>query len=422
MKSKIRLGINLTKKQQEAYALLHDEGTQFLVARWSRQCGKTVFAEVVMFEYLMKPGTFNAYISPSFSQGRKVYAEMVKLLSQTALIKKANASDLSIETVIGSKLQFFTMQSPNAIRGYTVSGILVLDEAAFFPQELPDGTDPWGNVILPITKARKPKVLIISTPNGKQGTFYNLFLKAMQGVEGYRQITATIYDDELISAKEIEDIRNNISPLAFQQEFLVEFLDSAITVFPQFENRFKIEKWEPTQRIWCGIDPSSVGTDDTVVTFINERNEVKQFKVDGALDEKYRLCAELINKYNPQHTYCEANAIGEVMANEIKKQLRHKNKFSTFTTTNESKREQVGMIATNIANGTIAFEAENTLLYSEMATFTYKVTKTGKVTYAAKDGFHDDAVMSLAIALQCKEDNKSQAQLNFVNSNNTWIY
>lgn len=345
---------------------------------------------------------------------------MIELLTQANLIKKANASSLTIETITNSKLQFFTMENPTAIRGYTVHGLLVLDEAAFFPKILSDGTEPFGNIILPITKAKKPKVLVISTPNGKQGMFYDLYLKAINGEQGYKQITATIYDDELVSEEEIDLIKQSISPLAFEQEFLVSFLDSAITVFPSFEKRFILNTYSQS-KCWCGIDPSSVGSDDTVITFINDRNEVKQYKVDGTLDSKYRQLAELINRYQPQHTYCESNAIGEVMANEIQKQLKRKSTFSTFSTTNETKKEQVGMLATAIANNAIVFEKDNTLLYSELATFTYQVSKTGKVIYGAKAGYHDDAVMSLCIALQCREDNRQSPTLAFLQANDLTI-
>ena len=41
---KINFNIKLTKKQQEAYDLMHQRDCKFLVARWSRQCGKTVFS------------------------------------------------------------------------------------------------------------------------------------------------------------------------------------------------------------------------------------------------------------------------------------------------------------------------------------------------------------------------------------------
>ena len=147
-----------------------------------------------MIEYLCKKNSFNAYISPTFAQGKKVFAELTQLLEGA----KANAADLKIDSVYGSTLKFFSMESPTSIRGNTVSGLLVLDEAAFFPTQLSDGQDPYYNVIFPIIKARRPKVLVISTPNGKQGMFHDLYLKALNGHKGYRELTASIYDDTLI--------------------------------------------------------------------------------------------------------------------------------------------------------------------------------------------------------------------------------
>lgn len=34
----INFDIKLTKKQKEAYSILHDKDCKFLIARWSRQC------------------------------------------------------------------------------------------------------------------------------------------------------------------------------------------------------------------------------------------------------------------------------------------------------------------------------------------------------------------------------------------------
>ncbi|WP_295590195.1 terminase large subunit domain-containing protein [uncultured Methanobrevibacter sp.] len=401
---KINFNINLTRKQKEAYDIMHDKETQFLIARWSRQCGKTVFAEIMMIEYLCKSNSFNAYISPTFAQGKKVFAELVALLETTGIIKKANAQDLKIESIYGATLKFFSMESPISIRGNTVSGLLVMDEAAFFPSQLPDGSDPYYNVIFPIIKARKPKVLVISTPNGRQGMYYDLYLKAYNKTSGYRELTASIYDDDLIKKEEIEELKKGYPPLAFQQEFEVQFLDNALTVFPNFQNCFdgKFEKG----KCWIGVDPSSVGEDNTIVSIINADKQVKQYKIDGTLDMKYAKIAKIINEYKPVATYIENNSIGEVMANEIKKQLINKSNFYTFTTTNETKKQYISLLAVAIANNEIHFEQDNTLLYSELATFTFKLTKTGNITYAAKEGYHDDTVTSLGICMQCKEDFK----------------
>jgi hypothetical protein len=413
---RINFNIQLTKKQQEAYNLMHQKDCRFLVARWSRQCGKTVFAEIMMIEYLCQPNTFNAYISPTFAQGKKVFAELTQLLEPTGIISKANAQDLKMESIYGSTLKFFSMESPTSIRGNTVSGLLVMDEAAFFPIQLSDGQDPYYNVIFPIIKARKPKVLVISTPNGKQGMYHDLYLKALNGEKGYYQITATIYDDDLITKEEIEELKRGYPPMAFKQEFEVEFLDNALTVFPNFETCFD-GKYE-RKKCWCGIDPSSVGEDNTIVSLINTDGTVKQYKIDGTLDQKYDKIARIINEYNPVATYIENNSIGEVMANEIKKKLIRKSNFYSFTTTNETKKQYISLLAVAIANNTIHFEEDNRLLYSELSTFTFKLTKGGNITYAARDGFHDDTVTSLGVCLQCKADflNYGNNALNFVST------
>ena len=384
--------------------------------------GKTVFAEIMLIEYLCKPDTFNAYISPTFSQGKKVFAELVQLLDGSGIIKKANAADLRIDTIYNSSLKFFSMESPTAIRGNTISGLLVMDEAAFFPVQLPSGEDPYYNVIFPIIKARRPKVLVISTPCGRQGMYYDLYLKAYNHQKGYRVLTATIEDDEMTSKEEIEEIKKGYPPLAFRQEFMVEFLDNALTVFPNFENCF--DGHYERGKCWIGIDPSSVGDDNTIVSIINKDNQVKQIKVDGTLDQKYTKIAQIINKYAPIATYIENNSIGEVMANEIRKKLYRKSNFYTFATTNESKKQYISLLAVAIANGEIHFESDNKLLYSELSTFTFKLTKGGNITYAARDGYHDDTVTSLGICLQCREDfqYKPVNKGNFIKTNTKLFY
>ena len=419
---RVNFDIKLTKKQKEAYDIMHDKECKFLIARWSRQCGKTIFAEIMLIEYLCKKNTFNAYISPTFSQGKKVYAELNQLLEGSGIIKKSNAADLRIDTIYGSSLKFFSMESPTAIRGNTISGLLVLDEAAFFPTQLPSGEDPYYNVIFPTIKARKPKVLVISTPCGRQGMYYDLYLKAFNKEKGYKELTATIYDDELISKEEIEDIKKGYPPLAFKQEFEVEFLDNALTVFPNFENCF--DGHFERGKCWIGIDPSSVGEDNTIVSIINKDNQVRQIKVDGTLDVKYSKISQIINKFSPVATYIENNSIGEVMANEIRKKLYRKSNFYTFTTTNESKKQYISLLSVAIANGEIHFESDNKLLYSELSTFTFKLTKGGNITYAARDGYHDDTVTSLGICLQCKEDfqYKPINRGNFIRTNTKTFY
>ena len=387
--------------------------------------GKTVLAEILLIEFMCKKNTFNAYISPTFSQGRKVYKELTTLLEPTGVIKKANSSTLTIETIYGSTFQAFSMDSPNSIRGYTVDGVLVMDECAFYPDTLPDGSEPWSSIIMPITKARKPKVLAISTPKGKRGFWYDMYLKAISGVKGYKEISATIYEDDLISKDEIEDIKKSVSPLAFREEFLVEFLDSSLTFFQGFEGCFTDYAFNERERIYCGVDLSSTGEDATVVTLINESMQVKQYVVEGNLDLKYAKIAKIINSIpNLVGAYLENNGVGTPMINEIKKLVRNKSKLYEWTTTNSSKEEIVSNLAVKIANKEIYFSNEDKGLFSELARFIVKYTKTGKMQFEGASGTHDDKVLSLCIALKAREDFIASGipNLNFVRTKAKLLY
>ena len=421
------IDIKLTKKQQEIFDAINTPMMRIVVANMSRQIGKSVISEILLIQSIFHNTRtnkiFSAYISPSFSQGRKVYSEIVALVEPTGFIKKANASTLTIEMKNGNKLQFFSMESPTAIRGYTVYGLLVLDECAFFPDVLPDGTDPWSTIILPITKARRPKILAISTPNGKRGMFYDLYLRAKNKEPNTKLIEASIYDDELVTKEQIEEIKKSVSPLGWEQEFMVRFLDNAITVFEGFPDCFDIEEYSGG-RCWCGIDPSANGEDATVLTLVNDKNEVRQFVIDGSLDEKYRKIASIVNEHKPVGTYIESNSIGTPFYNEIRKLVDNKSTFVDYLTTNESKKNNIGRLAIQIVNRKIHFEKSNSLLYSELGTYSFKISKSANIIYNATPGHHDDTVMSLAIALKAKEDFMSftRNRTNFIISNNRSIY
>ena len=409
MEINLHFNINLTKKQKEVYELYHSKDIREIVMNFSRQSGKTTMAEILLIETLVKSKTNCAYISPSYSQGKKVFREITQLLGQTQLIAKKNSTDLTISLINGSFLQFFTAQSPTAIRGQTISGLLVIDEAAYLPETTPDGQLLWSMVIQPITKAKKPKILFISTPNGKQGLFYDKYLEGLNS-DTVKTVECNIYEDTTVSKEDIELLRQTTPPLAWQQEFECKFLDSALTVFEGYEKQFIDYQNVTFDKVWYGVDFSSVGEDETVVTKTNGKY-VWQKVIKGTLDSKYRQIADIINnEKNLVMCYLEENSIGSPMANEVKKLVKNKSRVLEYITTNENKAENVGNLQLAIAQNDIFFNKEDTELYKQMGVFTYKISKqTRRISYAAKEPYHDDRVMSLMIALRAKEDypNKS---------------
>lgn len=417
MEINLKFKINLTSKQKEAYDLFHKEEVRELVLNFSRQSGKTTLCEILLIETLVKSKTNCAYISPSFAQGKKVFREIVNLLSQTQLIAKKNSTDLTISLINGSFLQFFTAMNPTAIRGQTISGLLVIDEAAYLPETTPDGQLLWSMVIQPITKAKKPKIIFVSTPNGKSGIFYEKYLQGINS-QTTRTIECNIYEDTTISKEDIDELKATTPPLAFKQEFECQFLDSALTVFEGYEKQFIDYQNVKFDKVWYGVDFSSVGEDETVVTKTNGKY-VWQKVIKGTLDSKYRQIADIINSEKKLvMCYCEANSIGEPMINEVKKLVKNKSRVLEYITTNENKAENVGSLQLAIAQNKIFFNKEDKELYTQMGVFTFKISKTTRrITYAAKEPYHDDRIMSLLMAIRAIEDypiNSASSNYSFV--------
>lgn len=415
---KVNFKIKLTPKQKEAYSLLFNRETRVLTCVWSRQCGKTVFAIISCIQYLLNnKRSYIGYITPTYALSRKVYKDIIALIQPTGYIKSYNSTTLTIECINGNIIQFYSQEAYKSIRGQTIKGLLVIDEAAYMADTLPNGELFWSNVVQPITKAHKPKILIISTPCGRDGFFYDYYNKGFEGNE-YKNLKATIWEDPNIEREEILKIKSDISPLAFKQEYECEFLSNALTVFPEYEDCFKtISNINYNESLWIGIDLSSVGEDNTIVTLINKSLNVYQYKIDGELDVKYKQISDIINKCTKlQIVYIETNGVGEPMINEIKKLVKNKNKIREWTTTNSSKNEIIGMLQNSIMNKELNIDINNKLLYQELGTFIYTISKTKKIVYNAKAGKHDDTVMSLAIALKAKDSfvNLTQEQVHFI--------
>lgn len=407
-----KLNLKFTKTQEKAWRILNMANCKELVLAWSRQSGKSVFLEFCCIYFLLKKWANIGYITPQFAHSRKVYSDIIKILEPTGLIKTANASTLQIELINGNRLSFFSAESPTAIRGNSFRGLVVVDEAAFVNDTTSDGQDFFNSILMPTCKAYKPKVIYASTPLAKSGTFYTKFMRGQEGhphtetPNKVYSIKATIYDDSLITEEEIEEIKNSIPEASFQREFMVEFMDNAMSAFTDYTDKFTLKKQiDFNQPLWIGVDFHSVGSDSTIVSLINADNDVWQIEIKGGLDAQYRQIANILDKCKKiTIAYLESNSIGEVMLNEVKKLTKQKSKIIEWCTTNESKEIQVGLVQTHLTKDMMHFEENNKQLKNQFDTFGYSISKTRKITYAALSGHHDDRVLSLMIAMQAKED------------------
>lgn len=420
---KLQFNINLTSAQQDAYDLIHTDGVKFITLCFSRQAGKSTLMQVCCIEWLFtQPNVRIGYVCRSYLLGRKIYKEILSVLPQDSY-KSANGSELTIVAKNGSTLQFFSAESGNALRGWTFD-YFVADEFAFYPMELTDGTNLYNDVLYATVKVRAKKVIFVSTPCGKQNLFYEMYQRGLSDdYPDYASLVRSIYDDDLTTPEQIEQMRKSLPPMTWKQEFEVQFLDNAVTFFQGFEKCYNGNlSYNDKGKVFIGIDFSSNGEDRTVLTKINGDGEIFQEVVQGSLDMRYRRLANLINETNGLvGCYYEDNSIGQPMANEVEKLLDFdkRRRFESFTTTNSSKDKIVSKLAVDIANECLVFG--DRFLFDELAAFQCHYSKTGKPTYGGAYGSHDDRVMSLAIANNCRSNERRESSINFIKSRNNTI-
>lgn len=380
-------------KNQELIHKAINEGSQkYYVLDIGRQFGKSMLAMNQIYFWLINDkGSKCAWVSPIYKQAKKVFDEMVEAFADTGLIQK-NSQDLTI-TFGKSTLQFFSAERYDNIRGFTFD-YLVCDEFAFIDAEA------WTEVLRATVLVKGKKVLLVSTPKGKNH-FYTAFQLEHSNPQ-YKSFKMTSYDNPLIDPKEIDDARLTLPDHIFRQEYLAEFIDDAGAVFRNINECIKIGS--NTGKLFAGIDLGRA--DDYTVLTIADSND------NEILCKRWRhmdwstIINEIVNElnlYKPK-TLIESNGAQDAIFEMIQKKITYgKSNVQPFVTTSKSKQ-------TIIEDLIVAFEEKKIGIIGqdfqkhELEVFTYEYNmKTRQIRYSAPTGLHDDYVMSRALTTHAKK-------------------
>lgn len=116
------------------------------------------------------------YFTPTYVLAKNIFSKLIKLLPSEFTVKN-NAQELVIETVIGTSIRFFSGEAAQSARGSNCTK-LIIDEAAYIKNEI-DGQSFYYNIVLPLTKVHCDKIIMVSTPFGKSGFYYELCMRAL---------------------------------------------------------------------------------------------------------------------------------------------------------------------------------------------------------------------------------------------------
>lgn len=384
--------------QQDVFdAVTNDNGAgdwYLTVAR--RQCGKSVTACAIALYYAFKEKSIGLVAEPTLRQARRIWKQIVSAVGGegSPILKSANSMLLSIEFVNGSEIHFISAEmDDSAKRGFTVKkSVLIIDEGAFIDQDTYE-------VLQPVVDVTNSPVLMISTPLFKDGMFYERYKRGIEGDKHIHVFNWRDYDTSaLLSNEKLEYYRNTISPLKFKSEYLGEFIDENSFIFGDIFQC--VAGYSTKAAVYAGVDWSAGSDGDyTVITFLDEDNHVvglKYWKDFDAVDLVKELATEIKAHPKLKKVKIEKNSIGKIFYDMLKREVRQ-GLLLPFITTNESKREIIESLISAFQTGEIQVPKEPELI-KELQHYAMEKTPSGKYTYNASENYHDDFVISLALA------------------------
>ena len=353
-----------------------------------RQIGKTLLLINMLLYYgINKPKSVLLWVSPYYSMAVKVLSQIIDAIEFTPITKEANKSEKIITLINGTRIYFRSAEKPETIRGLAIDYCFI-DEA----QDVSD--DAFNKAILPTLTAKGKKCLIAGTPKSKNW-FYQYFHRGNE--DNYNSYTAPSSISPYVSDDFLKEQKDSLPPSIYEQEFEAKWQEGDGEVFSNIDGVCILDKWLPTKdRTFGGLD---IGTkqDYSVLTIQDRQGRVVHIWRERGL-EYSQIVSKVVYLCKQYKTdlYVEANSIGDVVYEMIRKGYKN---VKPFITTNSSKENIVRRLISDIADMNLELPSPALFepLYKELQMFQYKYLPSGKITYQAMSGFHDDCVMSLAI-------------------------
>lgn len=214
---------------------MQPDAWQEQVLRWTgrrlilcitRQGGKsTTTAALALHTALYQPESLTLLVSPSLRQSgelfRKVTGHLGKLEKATgARPRMLEENKLSMQLENGSRVVSLP-SSEETIRGFSAVDLLIEDEASRVADDL-------YRAVRPMLATSDGRLILMSTPFGKRGHFYETW---EDGGEAWERIRITAHDCPRISAAFLADERRAQGDWWYSQEYLCEFKETVDGVF-----------------------------------------------------------------------------------------------------------------------------------------------------------------------------------------------
>jgi hypothetical protein len=394
--------IKLHEKQKEIVRAILRNDIFFCVAIIGRQFGKTTMAENLALYWAINNDNVIVYwVSPTNNQAFKVYEEILNAIIHTGCIKsnKGSGGMMEIEMLNGSKIQFRSAEAENNLRGGSVH-YMILDEAAFIKKST------FETILEPMLTVKGRKCIFISTPKGKN-YLYELYQRGMINTPKWVSFRFRTIDSPLANREFILEKKASLNEKIYLQEYEAEFVDSA-SLFSNLPDVMVLDKLEspiPNDEYYAGVDIGLINDASVLSILDSDGNLVNYFRWENI--QSPDLIKEIIRLnsiWNFKSIDIENNNQGLPIYQDISTKL---NNVYSMNTNQKTKPEMINRLV-YLFNSKEMKLFKDEYLRIELEAFIFKQSDGGSIKFMADNGFHDDCVMSLAIARNCYERNRNK--------------
>lgn len=288
----------------------------------------------------------------------------------------------------GGSIEFWTLDRPHAGRGRKY-GRVIVDEGAI----VRGLGRHWDNAIRPTLTDLRGCAWFLSSPFG-HNDFHRLWTLGASEPDTWAAWQMPTASNPFIDPAEIEAARQQMPADAFAQEYLAQFLADAANPFGLDAIAACVEPMEAgVVDVW-GIDLAK-SVDWTVAVGLDDAGHVCAFQRWQA---SWRNTTErLRSMIRRAPALIDSTGVGDPIVEEL---CRASPMAEGYRFSSQSKQQLMEGLAVAIQRGEVRFP--DGVLRNELDVFQFHYHPGGRVQYEAPPGMHDDCVMALALAVECR--------------------
>lgn len=369
---------------------VNGQPARYALIEASTKAGKTSGCIAWLLEQavvLGAPGRNFWWVAPVHKQAEIAFERMKRGLPKGIYTK--NDSEKFIALPNGAIISFRSAEKPDNLYGDDVFAA-VIDEASRCREA------SWHAVRSTLTATRGP-IRIIGNVRGRANWHFKMARRAEAGEPGMAYARLTAYDavaGGVLDIEEIEDAKRTLPEAVFRELYLAEPSDDDTSPFGlRHIAACVVPELSTAQTICIGGDLAK-SVDWTVLLGLDKRRHMTGLerwqKVPWSSTSE-RILATV----GKVPTLLDSTGVGDPIVEGLTAKRRN---IEGFKFTSSSKQQLMEGLAVAIQSHDLGL-LKGSPVVAELENFEYVYTRTG-VRYSAPEGYHDDCVMALALAVE----------------------